>query len=56
MKIDITPIIKETRITDDVRILRAGIEALEMSMHGLAQMSFEGQPNSSFEKISKYIF
>lgn len=40
MKIDLTPIIKETRTIDDVRVLRAGVEALEMSMHGLGEKSW----------------
>lgn len=40
MKIDLTPIIKETRTKDDVRILRAGIEALEMNLYGVGIKSW----------------
>ena len=56
MKIDITPIIKETRTTDDVRILRAGIEALEMSMHGLGAKSWHNVLDKVWpEKFSVYL-
>lgn len=40
MKIDITPIIKETRTVDDLRIIRAGIEALEMGLYGIGIKSW----------------
>lgn len=40
MKIDLTPIIKEVRTVDDVRMLRAGLEALEMNLYGVGIKSW----------------
>jgi len=41
MKIDLSPIIKETRTKDDVRMLRAGIEVLEMNLYGVGAKSWD---------------
>lgn len=40
MKIDVTPIIQKTRTVDDVRILRVGVEALEMNLYGVGIKSW----------------
>ncbi len=47
MKTDFTSIIKEVRTKEDLRILRAGVEALEMNLYGVGIKSW----NNVLDKV-----